>query len=119
MDLIRKIMLALEADTSDKGNPVLKFDDYSNEMVKEHVRLIKDAGFIEGTIVYAQGSTRVLAYSIFRITNKGYDFIDASRSDSIWNNVVNKIKEKGGSFTIDILLTLLKTAIAAKLAVPQ
>ena len=109
MDLIRKIMLNVESEDGDKGQSNLIIDGYPQDIIAEHVRLIHDAGFIEGPVQFESGSTKVIAYSINRITWNGYEFIDACRDHNRWMEVKRIVAEKGSTVSMEILLMLLKS----------
>ncbi len=111
LDLMRHIMLAVEADIEPWNSEDVK--KYPRELVPAHVELLIDQGYLEGQIHYSaarSGKKEADSYHITRITNAGYDFLDASRNPAIWKKTLDFAKEKGGSFALDIIVELLKQA---------
>ena len=102
MDLIREILLAIEAHPeSDADELNLSFPDYSEDEVSYHCRLLLDAGFIDGKSIGEDGEPD--EWMIKGLTWSGHEFLEASRDDSRWNKAKKIIWEKTGSFSFEIL----------------
>ena len=69
----------------------------------------KDLKNISGEVVIDLSGSKCWVNNI-AITWLGYEFLDASRSNKIWNEVKSKAIEKGVSLTFDGLLQALKVA---------
>jgi hypothetical protein len=93
MDLIRKILLAIEAHPFyGKWNVPLDFGDFPEELVDYHLKLLSEANLIEAKVRI--GSKR---WVINGLTWAGHEFLDASRDDSRWESVKRLLLEKTGS----------------------
>ena len=87
--------------------------DFCNELPEEdkesyiyHVELLIEAEFIKGDMQhYLSGESDC---NIDRLTWKGHDFLEAVRSNSVWDKTKNILKEKGLGMSFDIIK---KTAI--------
>ena len=76
MDLVRKIMLAVEASDRRLDSSMIRITGYTGESITEHLRLLDEAGLIEGTMAYSVEHT--LKWIELRLTWGGHDFFDAA-----------------------------------------
>ena len=109
-DLIRAILLAVEADDRCE---VLKLPDiagYPDETAHFHARLLIEKGFL-GT--YFPDRTGRQPWVCIRLTWEGYDFLDAIRDPVVWRSV-KRAAGKVGSWSIETLAAIAKTMIIAK-----
>jgi Hypothetical protein (DUF2513) len=109
LDLIRSLMLELE-EKLQPGESITyeaNYGDSQGMYQVEHVRLLIDSDFIEVIDASHMGG---LSYVVTRITNPGHDFLDAMRSESVWNSVKAKAA-KVGSWTFDLLVDCAKDEI--------
>ncbi|MBX9790026.1 MAG: DUF2513 domain-containing protein [Pirellulales bacterium] len=106
MDLIRKMVLAVEDSPSGFAPDALNFDDYTEEQVGYHAYLLVDAGLALGADVTTMSSSSP-EYVLRRLTWAGHEFADACRNESIWNQAQDTVKKKAGSVTFDVLKELL------------
>jgi hypothetical protein len=118
MDLVRELLLRIEAINLRTGKPVPQMVPLENligpnehrDSIAYHVRLLIDAGFVKGP-------TAFLASEIPAVTGmtwSGHDFLDSIRDPEIWRRTKEAAKEAGGS-TVEILrdiaVGLIKTQI--------
>lgn len=54
-------------------------------------------------------SSEFATFHIKRLTSKGHDFVDAARSDTIWNKARATIAATVGGVSIDVLTRYLKS----------
>ena len=50
---------------------------------------------------------KISTFQINRLTSKGHDFVDAARSDTIWNKAKTKIASSVGGVAIDVMIRYL------------
>ena len=113
MDLIRDLMLALEALPESPGGVhqliagegAVAIDAYSKDEVAYHLQLIEEAGLIR--TFNASFGGEVL---FDRLSWAGHDFIDSVRSPEVWAKT-KKGAEAAGGFTVDLLKDLAKGLI--------
>lgn len=113
MELVRKILFALEEGEHGFVRGV-RIDGYTDEQVGYHAYLMKEAGLIRAADTTHLGSSSPEAQPS-GLTSAGHDFVDAARSDTIWNKALTKIKEAGGSVTLSTLTGLLKRLVDEQL----
>jgi hypothetical protein len=107
MDLIRELLLQIEEFDQGLGGDVeIKAGLSEARVVAEHLRLLLEAGLIEGNAVpddeYA--FDHILPT---RLTWSGHDFLDTVRDPEIWKKTKEgAISAKG--FTLDLLQDLAK-----------
>jgi len=110
MDLIRAILLAVEDSNEhvlDAGE--LVSESWDQVTVARHMELLLDAGLAEGDVSeYLGGGVDAM---IFRLTWTGHDFLDAIRSDAVWQTTKATVAEKVGSASFEVI-----KAVAAAVA---
>lgn len=114
LDLIRKIVLAIEELPTGYLLDQLKIEGYTSEQIGYHSYLVVDSGLAEGrnTTTIEDSSPN---WWINNLTSAGHDFADAVRSDTVWNKATELIKDKAGSVTLDILTQLLSSLLRGSL----
>ncbi|MGO9175051.1 MAG: DUF2513 domain-containing protein [Desulfobaccales bacterium] len=106
MDLIREILLAIESHPeSDSYILNLSFPGHSEDEVSYHCRLLLDARMIDATCIPQNMGPD--EWIIKGLTWAGHEFLEASRDDSRWNKAKKIISEKTGSFSFEILKSIL------------
>lgn len=108
LDLIRAILLAIEAKSSIDPRPV-DVAGYPTEHIGYHVELLHDAGYLKGV--------RMAGFGLHptALTWQGHEFLDAARNDSVWTQLKTELKDKRLSLPIAVVQDLA-TKIAAALA---
>ena len=99
MDLIRKILLYVEENYVLGKFSACKISiaDYDFYIVKEHCLLLIEAGLLRNldsktTEVLTTSDSGILTGNL---TNKGYDFLEMIRQDTVWNKTKDAIRTKG------------------------
>jgi hypothetical protein len=109
MDLVRKIMLAVEGAA---GQPDLSdlHDEYSERVVTYHCAIILRAGLVNGMV-----NEEDLDGSVFcvltSLTWEGHDFLDNARNDTIWNKGKELAMKTAGSLSVDALKAALAIVV--------
>lgn len=109
MDLIRELLLKLEALPMRRGGIVLikaedaevQVDGYSADQIDYHLALIREAGLIET----AGGAMKGITFR--RLTWDGHDLLDSIRSPEVWAKTKSGALAAGG-FTMELLADLAK-----------
>lgn len=104
MDLVRKILFYIEDNYKAGQNWIreIEIDNYSQEEVFEHLKLIYEADLVQ-EFDYEEYNDGDFFYQIGNLSNKGYDFLDKIRQDTIWNKTKSIIKEKGLPLIISVI----------------
>jgi hypothetical protein len=112
MDLFREILLSVEAVPHGQfwsAAPLLGYDIHD---VVGHVRLIEDAGLAEARFPSKVGNEAAI---VIRLTNAGYDFLEASKQKTLWENAKEKLRAAGIPMTVYTMQQVLDTIIKAHL----
>lgn len=100
MDLIREILLRLEQHYLDE------IEGHSAKEIAYHVSLLEGAGLVTQDI-YSNLFLNDSMLEGIRITWAGHEFLDASRSVSIWEKAKNIAIEKTGALSFEVLKAIL------------
>ena len=112
MDLIRQILFKLEELPMTGGWHNIEIDGHTEEEITYHVRLMDEAGLIEAMDLTTLGGTD---WHPQRITYAGHEFLDAARSDKVWNTAKDKLLSVTGTLTIEGMKIALGAAMKALL----
>lgn len=114
IDLIRQILLKIEADSNLHSQVNYKefiTEKYSEDLVKYNLKLMIDQGIVEGRV--AGVFVGSMNFFISGLTWIGHDFLDASRDDARWTkakSILNEVKD----YSLDLAIKVLsELAIAA------
>jgi hypothetical protein len=99
MNLIRLLLLQLEGGDVDLG-------DYSEEEQVYNSSLLIEAGLVHGMVIRGEDGHAANTVSC-SLAWAGHDFLDAARSESVWNQAWGAAKSKGLSLTFELLKWLL------------
>jgi hypothetical protein len=114
MDLVRKILLVLEAHEEGNAPANFSIEGYSDEVVYHHCYLMKQANLLEADDVTDMSSTSPVAVPL-SMTWEGHDFLDAARDNSRWNKALEKVRSIGGNVTFGVLKALLVSMAKSQL----
>jgi hypothetical protein len=118
MDLIRELMLKLEAlpvpltelKVIDGNAAVVQVEGYSIEQIDYHLLLLEQAGFIHGGGLENFGMRFGPGIGFQSLTWAGHDFLDAVRSPDVWDRT-KQVASAAGGFTVDLLLSVAKSLL--------
>ena len=109
MDLIRLILLRVEEqDPNTSSYESITIDGYTSDEVREHIKLLANAGMISDVHHDLDGNVWVRS-----ITWDGYDYLDKVRDNTIWKKTKDTIKEKGLPLIFDTIKTISSAFITA------
>ncbi|MCY3807944.1 MAG: DUF2513 domain-containing protein [Gemmatimonadetes bacterium] len=117
MDLMRKILLAVEARPNPQSFDLVEIPGHQQEEVSYHVKLLGDAGYLDVYDRRALGPDGY-RYAPSDLTNAGHDFLDGIRSKSIWEAAKQKLHKIGGTAPLDVVQSLLTSILKEKLLGP-
>ena len=117
LDLIRKILLAVEDHPHGFAPFPLTLADYTEEQVGYHAHLIVEAGLAHGEQRGGFGAPSPEGM-ITSLTWAGHEFAEAARNDKLWSKAMGIVKDKGGSVTMDVLKDLLTSLMKAAIGLP-
>jgi len=105
LDLIREIMLKIEADQKPDGHPKrIEIADCSADEISYHIGLLAEAGLIHAATL--SGDDRREHYAT-GLTWQGHEFLDAIRDNNAWNRIKTKLANVAGAAVPVILEKLV------------
>lgn len=107
MDLVRKILFAIEEMETGYVQKRLEIAGYSAEEIGYHVYIMAEAGLLIGPDVTTYGSSSPNAIPS-RLTWDGHDFLDACRDESRWNEAKGVFTKMGGASADIVKMVLVK-----------
>lgn len=114
-DLIRDILLKVEATPADQEAGSVHLDGYDERTVNRHIQLLSDEGYVDATII--DSATGGIAYgaSVHRITWAGHEFLANARNESFWAKAKEIVGRAGGSTSIHVLSGVLEKVASREL----
>ena len=108
LDLVRAIVLAIEAQPDGFAPGALPIDGHTEEEIGYHVHIMIEAGLLHGQDITAINSRtpRSVATSL---TWAGHEFADAAREEKRWMKAKHLVVTKAGSVTLDVLIKILSS----------
>lgn len=103
MDLVRKILLAVESNSSPAPIANLRIDGYSFDTVAWHCQLLYNHGFFDCFKANSTGNQRYYTFWVGNLTWEGAEYLDTIRDESLWGKIKILAKEKGLGLTFDIV----------------
>ncbi len=104
MDLIRQLLLKIEGSETRYADD-LDIPGYSRQEIGYHLELLISATLINcDRVGWTFGGD--FGAAVNGLTWEGHDFVEAIRSDSIWNRTKESIRDRGldvGSLPIELL----------------
>ncbi|HEX8523206.1 MAG TPA: DUF2513 domain-containing protein [Tepidisphaeraceae bacterium] len=114
MDLIRKILQQLEEHPAGNAPESVAVDGTDPLVVGYHCALLVEAGLVDGAVQDNMGESPTA--TIHRLTWQGHEFLDASRSDALWNKVKTAAAIGGGAAFQTITRVLIESGHHALMA---
>jgi hypothetical protein len=95
-DLIRDLLIYFEK-TLPEIEPVVFAENiilpgYTSNQIIYHVGLLLDNAYIKGE---ESNTLTSVDYTIYRLTYDGHEFLEAIKSDTVWNSFQEKAREMG------------------------
>ena len=104
MDLIRAILIEVEKLPPDLGFHDISVQGHTEEEVTFHVRLADEAGLIEAEDLSSHDG---VCWKPKRLTYEGHEFLDAARSDTVWEKAKKMLQSATGTITLEGLKAAL------------
>ena len=112
MDLVRKILLAVEESDGFWNGP-FEIDGFDPQLVNDHILLVQQAGLLSASwSTKASGAKEVIV--VQEITWEGHEFLDAARNEGIWREVKETLKEKGVDGTFELVKKIASKLLEKK-----
>src|SRR4051794_13634462 len=115
MDLVRTILMRIEASTSGWARDPLGIEGFPPEQVGYHAHIMKEDGLIEGVDVTTMHSKGPEARPT-SLTWKGHEFLDLARDQKRWNQA-KAIIARVGSAPVSVWMKVLNDLVLKELGV--
>jgi hypothetical protein len=112
MELVRAILIAMEAHPTGYAPPDLSIPGYDETEVGYHVHLMHEGELVTAFEAAPFGAETPVAIPL-TITWKGHEFLDAVRNDTVWAKVKTIVKERGSPLPFTVLQALALKYLAA------
>lgn len=107
-DLVRQILLEMEDQPANARSFSIKIDGYDQDTLFEHLELLDEAGHIEAEFIGSSTAPgRIYNVNAIRMTWKGHEFLGNARNDTVWSQTKAVVRDKGGSFSLDLFSAML------------
>lgn len=93
-DLVREILLAVEAHDEPEGLIVLTIEDHSPEEVSYHVMHLNEAGLL---VALNTGGIDRFRWQPQRLTYQGHEFLDTVRDGEVWRRTKAGAEQADGA----------------------
>jgi hypothetical protein len=112
MDLVRQILLAIEAHPGPALDTQPTITNVHRDVVTYHLEIMQEAGLIKVLHTYP-GANQTLLLGI-RLRWPGHEFLSVARDDTRWNKAKARLGGAIGDITLkilqDVLVSLAKSA---------
>lgn len=107
MELVRKILLALEKHPHGYAPSPLAIDGYDEEKIGYHVFLMgqEQADLLKVAVITAVNDPSPKALPA-HLTWNGHEFLDNVKNETVWQRIKGIVVSKGGSVSFEVLKTL-------------
>ena len=109
MDLIRRILLEMEANQNPDGGMKIEARGYSDGQIAYHLKLLKEAGLIHAIDTT---SFQGMSFIPLNITWRGHEFIEATRNEGVWQKLKAELKDRGMSLPFQLIEALAVKIVA-------
>jgi hypothetical protein len=118
MDLVRKIMIAVEeGDPAGLRRRPMSVEGYEPAIVAGHVKIMHQAGLVEAFISEPDGQPPRVAM-VYGLTWGGHEWLEVTRSETIWAKTKQWAAEKGGGASFEVLKTIALKLVLTQLGLP-
>jgi len=117
MDLVRQILLALEAHEDPAGMANVEIEGQDHAEVNCHLTIMVEASLIYGQ-EYTHETVDDTLWMYVRLTWKGHEFVNAARDDKRWAEVKAQLAAVGGG-TLAITTELLDVSMRRDLGLTE
>lgn len=108
MDLVRSILIEMEKWTPQQRGSEIHIEGYTPEQITYHIGLMNEAGLLKAADANSFDGE---AWIAIKILWDGHEFLDAARSDTVWNNAKQHALSTAGVITIEALKAALPWAV--------
>jgi hypothetical protein len=109
-DLVRQILLAVEEFPFDGSFHDVEIEGRTENEITYHVMLLHEAGLLEALDLSTLSG---VCWKPTRLTYDGHQFLDAARSDTVWQKAKSWTQKTMGTLTLEGLKLALPHVVKA------
>ena len=114
LSLIRAILLEVEQHQEPTKAIAVRAPGHAPEQIAYHVRLLHEAGYVDAVDLSTMNE---LAWLVKTLTWKGHEFLDATRTATVWQQVLARLKDRGVDVPFNVIQRLAAQIGASMLGV--
>lgn len=103
LDIVRGLLLAAEKADTELDAFAACDDSIEPNVIAFHVELMREYGLVDAEIVRDGFQGVTMSATITRITWKGYDYLDAIRSQKVWRKAKDAISKAVGDTSLSVV----------------
>ena len=92
LDLIRILLAEIEKNNDPTKTCTVRAEGYAPVVIAYHLKLLKDGGLVVARDCSTESQ---MDYRPKSLTWAGHEFLDAVRNETIWRQVMAKLKDQG------------------------
>ena len=116
LDLIREILLTVEASGPSDYIYEHHIADHEHNIVCAHMELLIEGGYAVGNPDHDAAGGYVGAY-IARLTMEGHDYLDSVRDPQIYRETKSRLEKVGGAASLAVVKEVAKTVVINALGI--
>jgi len=102
MEVIRKVLIAIEEQYVDVAIYNLEIDGLDMQTTAYHCKILHDGGYISDFGAQC-ADDELYSFGVSSLTWQGHEFLDAIRDETIWKKTKSTIAKKGLPLVIDVV----------------
>ncbi len=114
LELLREILLAVEAAEGPFDLTDARLGDHSFPELAHHAELLVEAELLKGEVVYSDSSGIPVYVRILRLTWKGHEFLAIARNERSWREALEACPEGPAAVSFEVLCEVLAEATRAR-----
>ena len=116
LNLIREILLVVEAAAEPVDSRAVVVDGYTREEIDYNIYLLLEEDYLTGISAAIFGDR--YHWMGMQLTWAGHEFLDTARSDTVWAKATSTIGQQVGSTSIEIMKAVLVSVTKGMMGLP-
>lgn len=116
-DLLRELLLRVEE--RDGQSYDFEVEGHSKDEVNYHLALLVESDYLRGNVLRTgtlePGSSGIMDVHVDQLTMEGHDFLDAVRSDDVWDATKKKVAATVGTTSLVVMKEIATAYVREKL----
>lgn len=105
LDLVKRILEHFEEKSDWSGEKSVIIGGYEEKLIAYHIQIMYEGGLINAEPLLSENG-RIHDAVPFRLTWQGHESLDNIKDESRWTKIKEIIKDKGGTFSFEVIVGL-------------